>query len=571
MNRGLKRILPILLVLVIICSIFWYLLVYDRALTQELLLTGARYFEDQGEHAVAAWFYDQAYRQSNNDAQVAIELAEQFKKAGNYTKAEYTLSNAIADGGSVELYIALCKTYVEQDKLLDAVRMLDKVEDPKIKDQLDAMRPAIPTPNPAPGYYNQYICVDIESAASKLFVTTDRTYPSIYDAPYTESVQLVGGENTIYALAVGENGLVSELAVWGYVVGGVIEDITLNDSTIDSAVRQLLSKGENVTLSTKDLWTITSLVMPQAAEDYSDLQYMTYLEKLTIEKGNFKSLSALASLTQLKELTIRDCVVSAADLKIIAGLPNLQKLTLDNCSLINISNLAAAQNLTFLDLSNNTIADLSALSGMTKLEALNLNHNAVNDLTALAALTSLRELDVSYNALSSIAPLAACTELWALDISNNAITTLDGIESLTKLSVLKADHNKLSGIGQLAANTEMTKLDLSHNSLTDISALARLHKLETLLFDYNQVKTLPQWDKTCALVTIQGSHNKLTSVTTLGGLINLNNVILTYNSLTTVDALANCPSLVWVNIEGNKVKNVTKLTDLGIRVNVNPA
>jgi internalin A len=114
-------------------------------------------------------------------------------------------------------------------------------------------------------------------------------------------------------------------------------------------------------------------------------------------------------------------------------------------------------------------------------------------------------------------------------------------------------------------------MDLSHNSITDISALARLHKLETLLFDYNQVKALPQWDKTCALVTIQGSHNKITSVTALGGLRNLNNVILTYNSLTNVDALVNCPSLVWVDIEGNKVKNVSKLTEMGVRVNVNPA
>ena len=133
MKRALKRILPILLGIVVIVSIVWYLFVYDRDFTRDMLLTQARFFEGQGNHTVAAWLYDQAYRQSEDNESVAIELAEQFKAAGNYTKAEYTLSNAIADGGSAELYVALCKTYVEQDKLLDAVTMLDNITDAAVQ------------------------------------------------------------------------------------------------------------------------------------------------------------------------------------------------------------------------------------------------------------------------------------------------------------------------------------------------------------------------------------------------------------------------------------------------------
>ena len=42
-------------------------------------------------------FHDEAV--NNGDAAGAIELAEQYKSSGNFTKAEFTLSNAIADGG----------------------------------------------------------------------------------------------------------------------------------------------------------------------------------------------------------------------------------------------------------------------------------------------------------------------------------------------------------------------------------------------------------------------------------------------------------------------------------------
>ena len=107
MKRVLKRILPICLAALVFCSIAWYLFVYDRDFTRDMLLSAARHFESEGDHSAAAWIYDLAYRHANNDENVAIELAEQYKSAGNYTKAEVTLSKAIRDGGTAKLYIRL--------------------------------------------------------------------------------------------------------------------------------------------------------------------------------------------------------------------------------------------------------------------------------------------------------------------------------------------------------------------------------------------------------------------------------------------------------------------------------
>ena len=121
MKKFMKFLVPMLLSALIIASCFWYLFIYDRDFTRDTLLSQARYQDMYGNSRLSAWFYDAAYKFSGHDENVAIELANQYKQSGNYTKAEVTLNQAIRNNPTPELYTALCKAYVEQDKLLDAV------------------------------------------------------------------------------------------------------------------------------------------------------------------------------------------------------------------------------------------------------------------------------------------------------------------------------------------------------------------------------------------------------------------------------------------------------------------
>ena len=77
MKKFFRILIPIILVIAIIACIGWYLMIYDRDFTRDMLLSGARYFENQGNHTVSSWFYDQAYIQASNNDAVAIELAMQ--------------------------------------------------------------------------------------------------------------------------------------------------------------------------------------------------------------------------------------------------------------------------------------------------------------------------------------------------------------------------------------------------------------------------------------------------------------------------------------------------------------
>ena len=570
MKRFLKGLVPFVLILGILASIFWYLLVYDREFTRDMLIAQARHLDAAGKADFAAKLYDLAYDYTGKDEDVAIELANQYRNDGNYTKAEYTLTNAIADGGSVELYTALSKTYVEQDKLQDAVAMLDSIPDPRIRAEMDQLRPAAPQAVPEPGYYNKYIQVEFITSSGKLYYTTNREYPSTANAPFAEPMTLPGGETVIYAVSVDSNGLVSPLTIVAYTVGGVIEEAVFADPAIELAVRQLLEIPEDEILMTDRLWEITEFTVPEDAQVLTDLSLMPYLEKLTIQDFKFENLSILAPLTYLKELDLSGSRFPAAELKTLAGLPVLEKLVLSQCGLSTIADLAGAMNLKYLDLSSNTLRNLEPLIPMTTLEELYLQHNAVTNLDALSALSRLAKLDISYNSVTLLSPLSKCAVISWVNAGHNSISSLNGMDAFTGLTYLDLSYNLLEDVEILKNCTTLTELNISNNNIEYIEPLGALSKLEVFNFSHNRVVRFPVWPDDSPMRTIDGSHNKLTAVTRLHNLMELTYLFVDYNEIVDLDPIAVCYRLVQVNAYGNEIYDVSALTDRNIIVNYDP-
>lgn len=571
MKKFFRVTIPLLFAAAVIGSLVWYFFVYDRDFTREVMLSSARYLESSGKHDMATWLYDLTYEYAEQDDDVAIELARQYKAAGNYSKAEYTLSSAIADGGGKNLYIELCKTYVEQDKLLDAVNMLDNIADPAIKEALDALRPAPASVDIPPDFYNQYLSVNLTADNGTLYATTDGDYPSIAYGACTQPIEIGSGATTIRTLTVGHNGLVSSLGIYSYTVNGVIEPVIFTDPVFEASIRAQLEVPDDEIIYSDALWEITTFAMPLDSEDYSDLRWLPYLETLYIEDAVDEQLTHLNYLSHLKSLTLHLSKPSQQSLEIISKLPALQSLSLTGCSLSSITPLQSATGLQYLDLSDNTIRNITPLSGLTRLEELNLSSNALTDLSPLASLTALKQLDVSYNSLNSIAPVCSLTALTRLNVSNNRLSELSSIDLLTSLEDFNAANNAIVDVSKLAVCTKMSSLDISNNAVADISALETLNNLVTFNFSHNQVTALPKWSKECTLVTIDGSYNLLLSLEELRGLSQLNNVLMDYNEeIEDLTPLEDCRLLVQVNVYGTKVTDVSFLTDQSIVVNFNP-
>ena len=570
MKKFMHILVPILLAVVIIASIGWYLFVYDRDFTRDTLLSQARYHDLHGNSRISSFFYNLAYEHSGRDENVAIELANQYKSDGNYTKAEYTLNNAINAGATAELYTALCKTYVEQDKLLDAVNLLANIGDRSIRAQLDAQRPSAPVADYEAGFYNQYISVSLSSNEGTLYYTTDGNYPTISAAPYSDPIELPAGETVIYAISVADSGLVSPVSILGYTVGGIVEPAIFMDVAMESAMRAALGAASDDILYTDDLWEITEFTVPSGVTNFDDLALMPYLQTLTIEDQKLSSLSCLSGLNQLQTLSLTNCSFPAEDLSVLASLPSLNSLTLSSCGLSTIEGLTEVRGLTYLDLSNNTLRNLEPLSNIGTLTEISLQHNAVTSLSALASLSNLEKLDISYNAVTSLSPLESCIKLCWLAADNNQLSKLDGITGLSLLSYLSVDYNKLTDVSSLAACTELVNLSFAGNEISDISALNTLLKLDILDFSYNSVESLPDWQEGCTLRVIDGSYNALTSIDSLSHLEKIGYVYMDYNKLTSVDALGDCYNLVQVNVYGNEISDVSALTKHDIIVNYDP-
>ena len=570
MKKLIHILVPLLLVCVLVISIGWYLFVYDRNFTRDMLLQQARNNDLKGNNALSSWFYNLAYNYSGQDENVAIELANQYKASGNYTKAEVTLSKAIRAGATKELYMALCKTYVEQDKLLDAVSMLANITDPTIRQQLEELRPTAPTADYESGYYSQYISVTLSTSSGTIYYTTDGDYPSIADAPYAKPIALSLGETQIYAISVGENGLVSPVTVLGYTVGGVIEPAIFMDASMEKAIRDSLGLEQDHVLYTNDLWQITEFTVPADARTLEDLSYLTFLETLTVNGRNMSNLQDFSQLTHLKKLDLSGCRFPAESIATVAALPQLKELVLSGCGLSSLSGLNAAVGLESLDISSNTIRNLDALSSLSNLAQLHAQHNAITDLTIVGTLGKLTTLDVSYNALTSIAPLSGCIRLETLNASNNQINDVSTASSLPLLTELNLDYNGISDLSGLSGSASLKTLTISNNSIEDLSALTGISTLEKLDFSYNSVSELPEFASNSAMQVIDGSYNALESIDSIGKMPNIAYVYMDYNKITSVDALAECYHLVQVNVYGNAIPDVSALTEHDILVNYDP-
>jgi len=570
MKKTIRFLAALLLTLLILASIAWYLFIYDREFTRDTLLSQARFQDTHGNSKLSAFFYDFAYVFSDQDEDVAIELANQYKHDGNYTKAEYTLTTALNNNPTADLYVALSRAYVEQDKLLDAVNLLDSISNPTLKAQLDSLRPSAPAADYAPGYYSQYMDLHISSTGKYIFYTNDGDYPSTKGVVYQDSIPLEAGETTIYAISVDEHGLVSPLTILSYTITGVIEPVVFADPAMEATIRGLVGADADDTVYTNQLWSITEFTAPEGVVSFADLAQMPYLNKLTIHNQTIDTLTHLSTLHNLSILDLSGCAFSVEEMSVLANLPYLRQLSLSNCSLSTIAGLANAQSLTHLDLSNNTVRNLEALSPMTTLQSINLNHNAVTDLHALSALGNLDTLLVSYNSVSSLSPLESCIKLQQLEAEHNQLYSLDGVDKLPLLENLAVDYNSLTDVSILSGCTELKNLSIASNQLTDISALHTLTNLEVFDFSGNQIPLLPAWPDGCALQTIDGSYNALTSIDGLSNMEALTHVYMDYNLLTNIDALADNFCLVQVNVYGNAIPDVESLRDHDIIVNYDP-
>lgn len=571
MRKALKIILPLVLAAVLLIAAYWFFFQYRKDITANLCVSIGDGQRSAGKYEQAITWYGYANTLQPDNAQIALKLSDAYRDSGNYTKTEYVLVNAIyASPDCTDLYVALCRAYIEQDKLMDAQRMLDQIRNEAVLAELNARRPAAPTVTPEGGYYSDRITVSLQPVeGADCYLALGGDFPSVETDLYSEPLSLPIGESTVCAVSVGADGLVSPAVYVGYTVAGVVEDAVFADEAFEHYVQELLRRG-NRSLKTNDLWSVTKLDIPEDVLSFEDLRYFTGLTELTIHDAHDADLSPLTGLSKLRSLDLSGCNLTTEQLTAVGGCANLTELRLAGCGLSSIKPLESLTQLTLLDLSDNSISNLTPISECRTLQTLLLGTNALTSLGSLSKLTELQVLDLSRNVLKSLAPLSGCTQMRELNVSHNQLISLTGMDQMAELEVLDASNNEVTDVSVLAVCTKLRIFTMTDNLLTSIDFLNGNKTIEEISIDYNDVTAVPDLPTDCALVRFSAAHNFLEDLSGLAGISTLNYVNADYNNITDIDVLRSCENLTQVNVFGTYIHDGGVLEELGVTVNYTP-
>ena len=146
--------------------------------------------------------------------------------------------------------------------------------------------------------------------------------------------------------------------------------------------------------------------------------------------------NAFARVVEIPDPNLREAVREALQLPTGESITQKEMLRLKHWKAVDIgiadiTGIEYATNSEDIDLGgNHLIRDIRPLANLTKLTRLSLWNNQVEDITPLASLVNLRFLDLADNNIADVSPLANLTNLQYLRLNFNLATDLTALQSL---------------------------------------------------------------------------------------------------------------------------------------------
>ncbi len=251
-------------------------------------------------------------------------------------------------------------------------------------------------------------------------------------------------------------------------------------------------------------------VRKNAVTDIRGLSRLLELTTLKLAKNNVENIQVMANFNQLTFLSLADNKVTDKQLNALAQLTQLEVLYLRDNLITDIKPLTELVNLTRLYLSRNAVSDISILAGFDQLIKVELNDNNISDISALFGLefATLIQLIgnedipcVDINTLeltldkARISRPASCINISQVQFNdqvlqtcvveaaiNNAWITANEV---TRLSCVNKAVKNLDGINTFSA---LEFVDLGQNDIVNINALMQLRKAAQInLFGNDQI------------------------------------------------------------------------------------
>ncbi|HHT7227708.1 TPA: leucine-rich repeat domain-containing protein [Bacillus cereus] len=217
-----------------------------------------------------------------------------------------------------------------------------------------------------------------------------------------------------------------------------------------------------------------------------DKQLQKYINKYNLNRDNVDAPITKKDLLQIKTLSI----YSGKGITEITGLEymtNLEKLTLRESNVKDISAISKLRGLKYVDLTSNSIESIHPIEQLENINMLFLRDNKISDLTPLS---KIKTLDLIGNNIKDIQPLFTLSTMKQLYLANNQISNLTGIDRLNNVELLWIGNNKINNVESISKMSNLIELEISDSEIKDISSLSQLGNLQVLNLEENYISDI---------------------------------------------------------------------------------
>ncbi|MFI3227835.1 MAG: tetratricopeptide repeat protein [Clostridia bacterium] len=441
-------------------------------------------------------YYNTALKLSPENATARNNLVEIYYENQNYEEALASIEQGILENPDNDnLYFYKVKINEYYLQIEQAINIIENVDSAYVKSKFSNRSDIQPVFNCDSGTYNQNVEIVIEkSENTNIYYKINAEKYHIYE----NSFELTDGFYDIKAVAIDQNGLVSNVSSIEIFVENLVAPVSFATSTTIDSILEQMSDFEEINRDA--LLSMTEIDLSNSVLFDEDIETLLNCRNLTsLKLGDISNVTTFYPLTKLSELTeisiMKGCtsnlmseLISIENLKIlqiydskINILPEnktlLTSLTLKNCLIYNISNISSYKTLESLDLSQNLIDELYGIEELKKIKALNLSNNKISDITLILGIMSIKSLDVSYNQISSIKNISSLNFLEQVNISNNEIATVLEFANLRYLTTLNCSFNNILTLEPLVSSKSLTEIYANDNNINDISYIDNIENL----------------------------------------------------------------------------------------------
>jgi len=430
------------------------------------------------EQAIAS--YRIALDIDGKNAEAELGLAQAYEASQMYKYAEEAYKNLLEmSGKDKEAYNQLVHFYLRQDRHDEAEQLLaeavEETGDEELKLLYEEAHPAAPVMSYASGTYKERIKVELTASDARhiIFYTLDGTMPDINSQVYSKPVILPNGETQIKAVAVNSMGFQSVLSENTYRIDIQDRAVQIEEPVIEQIVRETMQIPDSEAINNDDIERMTELYVVgwqvATGEDLNSvvLEAGTY----TVNGNVYETDDGFGVIRSLQDLI---------------NMPFLEKVVIAYQPELDISALASLDNLKEVSLVGNHLInqDISVLAGLEGLEVLNLGWNSITDISVLADLTNLTSLGIWGNKIRSVSIVQNMQYLEYLDFSDNLVSDISSIENLTNIKELWMYHNQIRDISSVAGLRQIKVLMLNGNPVEELGAIHNMYpRLERIDVD----------------------------------------------------------------------------------------